>query len=266
MFYAWWMPFARIAENRLYYEDSAGSGPAVLFSHGFLLDHDMWQPQVEALQDRFRCITWDERSHGMSEVHGPFTHWDAARDAIGLLDHLGIQQASFVGLSQGGFLTLRAALLFPERVKSMVVIDTAAGVDPPEVVAGYRAMQKQWGEDGPVGEVAKINADLIFGPEYDHRAWQAKWRAKPPLSHDTAWETVIGRDDITARLSEIKCPSLVINGTLDQAFDMDVARGIFQRLGNAKALVPIEGAYHCPTVTHPAQVNAALRGFLLEHA
>ncbi len=260
------MPFANIAENRLYYEDSGGPGPVVLFSHGFLLDHDMWQAQVEALKDRYRCITWDERSHGMSDVHGPFTHWDAARDAMGLLDTLDLTQATLVGLSQGGFLSMRAALLFPDRVKSLVLIDTAAGVDPPEVVAGYRAMQKQWGELGPVGEVAKINADLIFGPDYDYSAWVAKWRSKPPLSHDTAWDAVVGRDDISGRLGEIRCPSLVLNGTLDQAFNMATARGIAGSLGNNKGLVAIEGAYHCPTVTHPAQVNTALRLFLEEHA
>lgn len=260
------MPFANIAANRLYFEDSGGSGPAVLFSHGFLLDHEMWEPQVKALRDRYRCITWDERSHGMSEVHGPFTHWDAARDAMGILDYLGIDKASLVGLSQGGFLSMRAALLFPERVRSLVLIDTAAGVDPPEVIAGYRAMQKQWGELGPVGDVAKINADLIFGPAYDYTPWVAKWRAKPPQSHDTAWETVIGRDDISGRLREIRCPSLVLNGTLDQAFDMNTARAIADNLGNNKGLVAIEGAYHCPTVTHPAQVSTALGRFLDEHA
>ena len=88
------MPFAQIQENRLYYEDTGGNGPVVLLSHGFLLDHTMWTPQVEALRARYRCITWDERSHGMSEVHGPFTHWDAARDA---LDRLGIRRGAAIG-------------------------------------------------------------------------------------------------------------------------------------------------------------------------
>lgn len=260
------MPFARIGENRLYFEDTGGPGPVVLFSHGFLLDHEMWQAQVEALKGRFRCITWDERSHGMSEVHGPFTHWDAAGDAMGLLDHLQIAQASLVGLSQGGFLSLRAALLFPKRVKSLVVLDTAVGVDPPEVVAGYRDFQRKWSELGPLGDLAKVNAELIFGPDYDASLWLAKWRAKAPSLHDTAWDTVIGRDDISGRLGEIRCPSLVINGTQDQAFNMDVARAIAAGLGQCKGLVAIEGAYHCPAVTHPAPVNTAVLRFLNEHA
>ena len=260
------MPFAQIHENRLYYEDTGGPGPVVLFSHGFLLDHSMWTPQIEALSSRYRCISWDERSHGMSEVHGAFTHWDAARDALGILDHLGIKQASLVGFSQGGFLSLRAALTAPERVKSLVVIDTAAGVDTPDVVAGYRDMQRRWCEEGPVGEVGKINADLIFGPTYDASQWLAKWQSRPPRGHHTAWDTVIERDDILGRLGEIRCPSLVINGTLDPAFTMDTAREIAAKLGNCKGLVPIEGGYHAPSVTHPAPVTKAIQAFLEQHA
>jgi pimeloyl-ACP methyl ester carboxylesterase len=259
------MPFAHIQGNRLYYEDSGGDGPTVLFSHGFLLDHSMWESQVEALRDRYRCITWDERSHGMSEVNGPFTHWDAANDAVGLLDHLGIAKAHFVGLSQGGFLTLRAALLHPQRVQTLVVIDTAAGVDGPEVIAGYRAMQKRWVEEGPIGEVAKINAELIFGEGYDARSWIAKWQGKPPSWHDTAWNTVVGRDDIRGRLKDIRCPALVINGSEDQAFTVEIARDIAGNLGNAKDVVVIEGAFHCPVVTHPEAVNRTLRPFLDAH-
>jgi 3-oxoadipate enol-lactonase len=260
------MPFADIHDNRLYYEDSGGPGPAVLFSHGFLLDHTMWEPQVAALRAKYRCITWDERSHGMSEVHGPFTHWDSALDALRILDHLGIKQASLVGMSQGGFLTMRAALSAPDRVRSIVLVDTAAGVDPPEVVAGYRDMQRRWVQEGPVGEVAKINAELIFGPGYDYAHWVAKWQAKAPSTHDIAWDTVIERDDILGRLGEIKCPALVINGTHDQAFDMNTARDIHARLGNGKGLVPIEGGWHAPPVTHPGPVTQAIERFLAQYA
>ena len=260
------MPFASINGNRLYIEDTGGDGPAVIFSHGFLLDHTMWDAQVEGLRDRFRCIRWDERSHGMSECNGPFTHWDAARDCMGVLDTLGVDQAALVGMSQGGFLSMRAALLFPERVRCLALVDTAAHIDPPEVIEGYRGMQKRWTEEGPTGEVATINADLIFGPEHDYSGWVGKWRSRPPTFHNTAWNTVIERDDISQRLGEITCPSLVFNGTEDQAFDMNVARGIQAGLGDCKGLIAIEGAYHAPNITHPHQVTGPLREFLAQYA
>ncbi|HEV2362356.1 MAG TPA: alpha/beta hydrolase, partial [Acidimicrobiales bacterium] len=60
------MPNVEINGESIYFEDSGGSGPVVVFSHGFLLDHEMFEPQVRALGDRYRCVTWDERCHGAS--------------------------------------------------------------------------------------------------------------------------------------------------------------------------------------------------------
>ena len=93
----------------------------------------MFAPQAAALAPEFRVIAWDERGFGETEFDGkPFTYWDSARDCLGLLDHLGIQQAVLGGMSQGGFLSLRAALLAPARVRALVLIDTQSGVEDPE--------------------------------------------------------------------------------------------------------------------------------------
>jgi pimeloyl-ACP methyl ester carboxylesterase len=77
---------------------------------------------------------------------------------------------------------------------------------------------------------------------------------------------VLGRDDFMFRLPEIKCPSLVIHGSKDQAFDLKTAEGLRDQLGNCKGLVVVEGAAHAPNVTHPNEVNAALRTFLKKYA
>ena len=146
------------------------------------------------------------------------------------------------------------------------ILTTMIGHSVPEVVAGYKEFQKRWVDEGPIGEVATLNAELIFGPDYEYSAWVGKWRSKPPQAHDTAWDTVIGRDDISERIQEITCPSLVFNGTLDQAFSMDVAKDIADRLGDCKGLVAVEGGYHAPNITHPEQVNGPLRKFLDEFA
>ena len=109
------MPYAEVNGQRLRYEDTGGDGPPVIFSHGFLMDHEMFAPQAAALAPEFRVIAWDERGFGETEFDGkPFTYWDSARDCFGLLDHLGIEQAVLGGMSQGGFLSMRAALLEPD--------------------------------------------------------------------------------------------------------------------------------------------------------
>ncbi len=131
------MSYADVNGQRIYYEDSGGSGPPVILAHGFLMDHEMFAPQVAALAPEFRVITWDERGFGLTEFDGkPFTYWDSANDCLGLLTHLGIDEAVVGGMSQGGFLSMRAALTSPERVKALVLLDTQAGKEPDERARG----------------------------------------------------------------------------------------------------------------------------------
>ena len=94
------MPFAEVNGQHIFFEDSGGSGAPVIFSHGFLMDHEMFAPQVEALAGEFRCITWDERGFGQTPASGPFTYYDSAADCLALLDHLGIDQAVLAGMSR----------------------------------------------------------------------------------------------------------------------------------------------------------------------
>src|SRR5580704_4232448 len=122
------MPFAEVSGQRIRFDDSGGDGPPVILSHGFLMDREMFAPQIDALSGEFRVITWDERGFGETEYDGkPFTYWDSASDCLGLLDHLDLDRAVIGGMSQGGFLSLRAALLSPDRVRALVLIDTQSG-------------------------------------------------------------------------------------------------------------------------------------------
>jgi len=166
-------------------------------------------------------------------------------------------------MSQGGFLSMRAAWKYPARVKALVLIDSAAALFSDEVLAGYRATADAWLSQGPVGEIATGMAALLFGPKYaGSAAWIGKWQAKPPHEQAHPWETVLGRDEFLHRLPEIQCPSLVIHGSKDQAFDLATAEGLRDNLGDCKGLVVVKGAAHAPNVTHAAPVNEALRKFL----
>lgn len=258
------MAYADVNGQRLYFEDTRGDGPVVLFSHGFLMDGEMFEPQVAALSDAYRCITWDERAFGRTEYDGkPFTYWDSARDAIGLLDHLGVQTAVLAGMSQGGFLSMRAALANPDRVRALVLIDTQSGPEDPSVIEAYRGMTADWLANGPVN-VGGIVAGLIIGNADIEPVWLAKWEKLPWENMGTASECLYGRDDITDRLGEIACPALVIHGTVDQAIPMDKAEALAAALSDCRGLVRVEGAAHAANLTHPEQVNPPLRAFLDE--
>lgn len=261
------MPYADVNGLNLYYEDTGGDGLPVVFSHGFFMDHEMFAPQVAALRGDYRVIAWDERGHGDTEYGGgPFTYWDSARDCLGLLDHLGIDRAVLGGMSQGGFLSLRAALLAPERVAGLVLIDTQAGIDDPETRKGYEALFQQWLAEGPVDELVRTVAGLIINDPEENERWIAKWQQRYAGAAARKMEqperALLNREDITDRLSEIGCPALVIHGTDDLSISIDRGRELCDGLPGCVGVVPIDGAAHASNLTHPEPANAALRDFL----
>ena len=257
------MSYADVNGQRLFYEDTRGDGPPVVLAHGFLMDHEMFAPQVEALAPEFRVITWDERGFGDTEFDGkPFTYWDSARDCLGLLDHLGLEEAVVGGMSQGGYLSLRVALLAPERVRALVLIDTQAAAEHPARAALYQDMFDTWVSEGPSDALAEVVAGIIIDHPALNGPWIAKWQARPPEILLEPTRCLLGRDDITNRLGEIRCPALVIHGTKDVAVEMESAQRLAAGLSGCRGVVPVEGAAHASNLTHPDQVNPPLLAFL----
>ena len=257
------MPFAEVNRQRIRFDDSGGDGPPVILSHGFLMDREMFASQIDALAPEFRVISWDQRGFGETEFdEKPFTYWDSATDCLGLLDHLGIEQAVLGGMSQGGFLSLRAAVMAPERVRALVLIDTQAGVEDPERLPAYRQMQETWLQVGPVDELAETIANLIIGDPALNEVWIAKWRKLPRASMRAPGDCLMGRDDLSDRLGEISCPAIVFHGTADQSIEIERAEELCRGLSGCGGVVRIEGAPHAANLTHPDEVNGPLLDFL----
>ncbi len=254
------MATAQINGTSIYFEDSGGSGPAVILSHGFLMDHSMFDAQVAALKNTHRVITWDERGFGATKPVGPFTYWDSADDALALLDHLGIAQAFVGGMSQGGFISLRVALRAPSRVLGLILIDTQAGGEDAASVEGYEGMRAVWLEHGPA-PVQDIIKGLILGPG-EWKEWTDKWAALDRNNFSLAFDCLIHRDDITARLGEITAPALIVHGTADQAIPVAKAETMRSGLAGSTSMCLVDGAAHAPNVTHPDVVNPAIVEFL----
>lgn len=257
------MPHADVNGQRLYYEDTGGDGAAVVFSHGLFMDHTMFAPQVEALRDRYRCIAWDERGHGRTgDATGPFTYWDSANDLVGILDDAGVERAVLAGMSQGGYLSLRAALAHPERTRALILMDTQATLEDPEKMPLYHQLVERWLTQGMDDELAEIIENIIIGPGYpDAERWKQSWKALTPGNVEQLFSTLAGREDLSDRLAEIDVPALVVHGELDASISVARARPLADGLADAEFVV-IDGAGHAANLTDPEHVNPHIERFL----
>jgi pimeloyl-ACP methyl ester carboxylesterase len=165
-------------------------------------------------------------------------------------------------MSQGGFLSLRAALLAPERVWALVLIDTQAGPEDPERLPAYRQMQQTWLEVGPVDQLTEAVAGLIIGEPGLSESWIAKWKGLPRETLRAPGDCLFEREDISDRLGEITCPAIVFHGTADQSIEIEKAEALCKGLSGCTGVVAVEGAPHASNLTHPAQVNGPLLDFL----
>lgn len=260
------MPYADVNGQRLYYEDTGGSGAVIVFSHGLLLDGTMFSPQLAALRDRYRCIVWDQRGHGRTatESLSSFSYYDSANDLAALLAHLDVGRAILVGMSQGGFLGLRFALTHPDRVRALGLIATQAGVDDAATVAGYRGLLDAWIAGKLPDNVATTIEHILFGPDWPGAAaWKTKWRAITTPNLLAPFDALVGRDDISNRISSIRVPTLIIHGDADAAIPLTRAYAMNEAIPNAELVVVAGG--HSVNMTNPDPVNQALNDFLERH-
>jgi pimeloyl-ACP methyl ester carboxylesterase len=259
------MPYANVNGQRLYYEDTGGTGPAIIFSHGILLDGTMFAPQVAALRDKYRCIVWDERGHGKTagETLRPFSYYHSANDLAALLAFLGVSSAILAGMSQGGFLGMRWAVVHPERVRALILFATQTGTDDPQrsrattrrLMRGLRTNYRKNRQDAGARH---------FRPRLARRrAWKEKWRTMTAPNLLGAFETLARRDDIGDKVSAIRVPTLIIHGDADAPIPLAKAHAMQSSIPNAE-LVVVEGS-HPINMTNPAPVNAAIEAFLARH-
>lgn len=256
------MPYIIANDIKLFYDDTGGDGPVVVFSHGLLMNRDMFAPQIARLRTRYRCISWDERGFGNTgPVDKAFTYWTSAQDVLALLSALKIEKATLAGLSQGGFLSMRAALLAPERVSGLVLLATRSGVDDAQTIDNFRALSAEWAVNG-ARNVEGMLEKVLLGPGVDPEPWLSNWRAMGPDDMRYPLDALIGRDDITASLKSIVCPSVVIHGTSDIAIDVKFGRALADGLPACTAFCEIADAGHAVNLARPDEVTDAIETFL----
>jgi 3-oxoadipate enol-lactonase len=247
-----------------------GSGPPLVLVHGFPLDHTMWDAQVEALSGRYRVIAPDLRGFGQSGVtDGKVTMRQFAADVAALLDALDVEgPVVFCGLSMGGYVGWQFWVNHTHRVRGLILCDTRAAADTPEVAAERLKMADRVLGEGP-GPLVQMMMPRLFAQGTGAQrpdvveSLRRVMESTDPRSIAAAGRGMAERPDATSMLGQIGCPCLVLVGQLDAISPPHEMQSIAQAIPGAR-FVQIAGAGHMSPMEMPAEVSRAMADFLGE--
>lgn len=250
---------------RLWVEDTGGSGPPVLFSHGLLWSTRMWDAQVAALRSRYRCIAWDHRGQGQSDVPNvrSISIEECYADAVALIERLGVAPVHIVGLSMGGFVAMRLAARRPDLVQSCVLLETSAEAEPAENVPKYRTLNrvaKWFGLRMVASKVMPIMFGTTFLTDPARAVERDAWRERLARNRRDIWRAVNGvieREPVLSELGHITAPTMIMVGDEDVATVPLKAERIHAAI-RGSTLVRIPHAGHSSSIEQPGHVTAAI--------
>lgn len=271
----WRVPHANVNGISFHHTDTGEpfpGAPTLVMGHGLLFSGWMFHPQVAALRDRYRCITVDWRGQGdtPASADGVADMDTLLADLVALLDHLGLESVHYAGLSMGGFVGMRLAARHPERVRSLVLLDTSAGPEDPEKVSQYKLLARiyRWFGMGPVRSkveplmfgphlLASSRRDEVVGP------WMAKLAQVDRRGMRAAILGVTDREPIAPELSRITAPTLIVVGADDAATPVAKSEAIVAGIPGARLeVVPDSG--HSATLEQPEAVTRLVEEFLAQ--
>lgn len=256
--------YARCDGTTLAY-DIEGQGEVVLLIHALGLDRHSWWMQVPELAIGWRVIACDLRGHGESDKPpGPYSIDLMAEDIAGLLRTLDIPSARIVGLSLGGMVAQALALAHPQLVDSLVLCDTTSGYSP-EQSRVFRERAETVRRHGMEPIVEPTLERWLTAPFRQERPDVVEriarsLRQNDPQAYAAATEAV-GNLALTDRLSQVRCPTLVVVGEEDPGTPPEMARELAERIRGARLEV-IPRAAHLVPVEKATVFNALLREFL----
>jgi pimeloyl-ACP methyl ester carboxylesterase len=254
------LPFAS-RDIDIYYVDR-GEGPeTLLFCHGAGGNSTSWWQQFGAFANRYRCLAHDHRGFGRSRC--PIEAFSIAAftdDAVAVLDAAGVERAHLVCQSMGGWTGLGLALAHPERVASLVLSDTLAGLRLPSGIDSARTMAQRAASAGAVSPA--------LAPDYHRRdpAGAFLYLELSAFNSDLEqlglFRRLFAADAMVdlARARELNVPILVIAGTKDLIWPPRVLRELAGHLPGARYIEIDAG--HSPYFENPAAFNRALDAFL----
>jgi 3-oxoadipate enol-lactonase len=244
---------------------TCGTGPVVTLLHPVGLNGLAWQGQFQPLADHFRVLAPDLRGHGGSTGGDqPFSLDDLVGDVIALWDSLGIASSHLVGLSMGGMVAQGLVLTAPDRIRSLVLVDTVGTLNE----QGRAAMQSRAAlarEQGMASVVEStlerwFTAEALAAETPAIAATRAILLADDPVAHAHSWAAIAGLAYLE-RLGQVTCPTLVVVGEKDVSTPVPAAEALVRAIPGARLAV-VPGAAHIFPVETPGALTSLLIAFL----
>ena len=257
----------RYRHDTLVTERGDPTDPTLVCVHGTLMDRTMFRPQLETLSDNHHVLAYDLRAR-TDQYDGNYDLYDLADDCDALLEARGIDSCTLAGMSMGGFMALRFADRYPDRLDAIVMIDSIAQPHDEGDIELYQDMIDSVRDAGEVPEeMAHTITDFLFGATtnqervdlVDH--WVQRWQTYPAEAVYQEVSSWLHRPDVTDQLGGIDVPVLAIHGEEDASLEMEKAEDMTERLSDAR-LEPIPEAGHSSNLENPEAANTAIREFL----
>lgn len=238
--------------------DASGpeDAPPIVFVHGAMMGRSVWRPQIDALADRYRCISVDLPGHGSLEDHR-FTLDEAAAVVIRAIDEAAGGRAALVGLSLGGYTAMLVAGRHPERVRGLVI---AGSTREP---AGFSRLAFQlygWGLRLAPQPAVRVVALAWFRRRYGPLVAAAITAGGHFAKGGGRAVGHLSRGRFKEKLLAYGGPILVINGSMDLVFRIGAGRFLSGVPGVTSRMIPRAG--HLSNVDKPEAFTALVEEFV----
>jgi 3-oxoadipate enol-lactonase len=239
------------------------NAPVLMLSNSLGTTQAMWQPQLDAFTRHFRLVRFDRRGHGGSGVpKGPYTMEGLARDALAVLDGLGLKKVNWCGLSMGGMEGMWLGAHAPERFERMVLSNTSSHFPDRKIWDDRLRFARENGLTAMVG----ANMERWFTKGFRERepktiAWITEMFLTTPVEGYIGCGEAVRDMDHRALLPNIKVPTLVIAGRHDPATTLQAGEYLRDHIPGV-AFTVLEAA-HISNVEQPAAFSNAVLEFLL---
>lgn len=258
------MPYITVDGLRLHYL-ALGAGPPVVLLHGLgSCGEDWFLLQAPALSQRYRVLMPDLRGHGRSDrPPGPYTVPQMADDIAGFLKALGTDSAHIVGLSLGGAVAQALAVRHPERVRSLVLVNTFAYLRPQGWGEWWRTLTRIGALLVNIALQARMEAEELFprpGQAGLRRVAYQRLCANDPAAYRAAMMAA-ARYDGRRDLGRIRAPTLVVAGLEDTVVPLRAKEELAAGIPGAR-LVTIPRSGHATPTDQPVAFNRILLDFL----